>query len=266
METKVRAGPLARLFGHQIRSTRIALDVPLAEVAARVGLTPSYIARVERGRANPTIGAVESLFDALGIEVDWQLRGPVFIGDARRGDVVHARCLSYAQRRLEAAGWHVAREVEVVHGRHHAWIDLLAFHPATRTLLIVECKTRAEDAGAIERQVTWYERVAMEQARALGWEAVRTMTWLLVLASDEAETDLARHREAFATSFPRRAREMALDLGGVAGGPVGRGLALIDPGSRRRDWLIRSRLDGRRSPAPYASYSAAVPTPRPRAR
>ena len=121
--------------------------------------------------------------------------GPIFVGGPRRGDVVHARCVAYAQRRLEAAGWRVAREVEVVHGRHHAWIDLLAFHPATRTLLIIECKTRVEDAGAIERQVSWYERVAMERARALGWEPVGMTTWLLVLASEDFFTGPA---EAYA--------------------------------------------------------------------
>jgi hypothetical protein len=38
----------------------------------------------------------------------------------------------------------------------------------------------------------------------------------------------------------------------------GRGLALIDPSSRRRAWLIRTRLDGRRSPAPFADYADAA--------
>ena len=66
MPNKGRAGPLARLLGHQIRATRVALDVPLAEVAARVHLTPSYVARLERGLVNPTLGAVESLIEALG--------------------------------------------------------------------------------------------------------------------------------------------------------------------------------------------------------
>jgi hypothetical protein len=37
--------------------------------------------------------------------------------------------------------------------------------------------------------------------------------------------------------------------------PVGRGLALVDPSSRRRDWLIRTSVDGRRSPASYRGYA-----------
>ena len=33
------------------------------------------------------------------------------------------------------------------------------------------------------------------------------------------------------------------------------GLAMIDPSSRRREWLIRTTVDGRRSAAPYVDYA-----------
>jgi hypothetical protein len=39
---------------------------------------------------------------------------------------------------------------------------------------------------------------------------------------------------------------------------TGRGLALIDPTSRRRDWLLPSRSDGRRTRAPYMDYADAA--------
>jgi hypothetical protein len=35
----------------------------------------------------------------------------------------------------------------------------------------------------------------------------------------------------------------------------GQSLAMIDPSSRRREWLIRTAVDGRRSAAPYADYA-----------
>lgn len=38
----------------------------------------------------------------------------------------------------------------------------------------------------------------------------------------------------------------------------GRGFALIDPSSRRHDWLIRTSLEGRRSKLPYAGYAQAL--------
>jgi hypothetical protein len=33
---------------------------------------------------------------------------------------------------------------------------------------------------------------------------------------------------------------------------------MIDPRTRRAEWLRRTTSDGRRSPAPYANYAAAA--------
>lgn len=77
----------------------------------------------------------------------------------RQHDTVHAICSGYVDRRLHRAGWTVAREVEIVHGRSHGWIDLLAFEPTTRTLVVIEVKTRLDDIGGLERQAAWYVRV-----------------------------------------------------------------------------------------------------------
>ena len=67
-------------------------------------------------------------------------------------DPVHARCSAYVDRRLGASGWATAREVEIVHGRTHGWIDLLAFDRRTGMMVVIEIKTRLEDIGALERQ------------------------------------------------------------------------------------------------------------------
>jgi hypothetical protein len=162
-------------------------------------------------------------------------------------------------RRLRSAGWLTAREAEVVHGRHHGWIDLLAFDPRAGTLLIVEIKTRVDDLGAIERQLGWYERSAYGVAERLGWAARSVASWLLLLASDEVESELHRHRELLRLAFPRRAVEMRDDLLDPTR-RVGstRGVALIDPADRRRNWLLAARIDGRRSPLRYRDYADAA--------
>jgi hypothetical protein len=190
--------------------------------------------------------------DVLGLEVDLTIRAPFVVG--RQRDAAHARCSGYVQRQLEAAGWLVAREVEIAHGRSHGWIDLLAFDPRTRTLLIVEVKTEIEDLGRIERTVAWYEREAWSSGRRLGWRPVRTVTWLLVLATEVNDERLRLNRDVLASAFPGRVAE---GHGLLTGHPVtvSRTLALIDPRSRRRAWLMRARIDGRRSAAPYADYA-----------
>lgn len=251
--------PIRSTFARACLDTRLALDLTQQAVADRAGVTRSYIARVERGEANPSIRRVEAIADALGLELELAVRPPLVVGGARVRDSVHARCLGYSGRRLSGHGLEVAREVEIVHGRSHGWIDLLAFDPRTGTLLVIEVKTRLDDLGAVERQLGWYERAAWGLTRELGWEPRRLRSWLLVLASDEVEQVLIANRPYLNEAFPARAREMARLIGSAAPSTAtGRGLAMIDPSSRGRDWLIRSRLDGRRSPARYVDYADAA--------
>lgn len=139
----------------------------------------------------------------------------------------------------------------------HGWIDLLAFDARTGTVVIVEIKTRLDDLGAIERQLGWYERRAFQMARNLGWQPRRLSVWLLLLASDEIDAAIRANRELLRTAFPSRAPEMLASLDGIPAG-TSRGLALVDPSSRRQDWLIRARVDGRRSTAPFPDYADAA--------
>ena len=149
------------------------------------------------------------------------------------------------------------REVETSTGRAHGWIDLLAFEPRSRTLVIVEVKTRLDDIGAVERQLVWYERDARRVAADHGWHAGVATTWLLLLASDEVERQIAIQRHLLGATFAGRARAMNAALEDPSTLPH-RGLALIDPTSRRHRWLIPSRADGRRTPSPYADYADAA--------
>jgi DNA-binding XRE family transcriptional regulator len=234
------------------------LDITQQTLADAVGVSRAHIAAIETGRANPSLDLVVRVADRLGVEIDLVTRQPLVIARPQN-DLVHARCSGYVDRRLRHAGWDVRREIEVVHGRSHGWIDLLAFDPRTGTLLIIEVKTRFDDLGAIERQLGWYERSADSLAREFGWRPRRLAGWLLALASDEVDASIRANSVALGAGFPIRAFEMS----GVVGGEVlpaasSRGVALIDPSSRRREWLLKSRYDGRRSAAPYRDYADAA--------
>ena len=244
-------------FAQLCRTTRTRLRMSQDQLGAPVGVSRGYIAKIEAGRANPSLAVVDRVAIALGLEVELVARSPVVVGGHQR-DFVHARCSGYVDGRLRRAGWLTSREVEVVHGRSHGWIDLLACDPRTGTLLVVEIKTRLDDLGAIERQLGWYDRSAFEVARRLGWRPRRVATWLLSLASEEVDAAVRANRVVMARTFPARAREMASFLAGEVGGMRGWGAALIDPHSKRHAWLIAHQIDGRRSPAPYAGYAQAA--------
>jgi transcriptional regulator with XRE-family HTH domain len=234
------------------------LDITQQALALAAGVSRSLVAEIEAGRANPSLDVVSRLADALGLELEILGRQPLVIGTRTR-DAVHARCSGYTDRRLRAAVWQTAREVEVAGARAHGWIDLLAFDPRTGALLIIEVKTRLDDIGAIERHMAWYERHAIRVARDRGWEPRSVSTWLLLLASDEVDTSVGRYRDALRIAFPRRATDLRIDVLRPEDIPAGsRGLALIDPTSRRRDWLIPTRSDGRRTRLPYRDYADAA--------
>lgn len=228
------------------------------ELADRVGVTRGYVAGIEMGRANPTLDVVAKIAAALDLEVDWLIRPPIIHDADQTGDLVHARCSAYVDHRLRAVGLLTAREVEIIHARSHGWIDLLAFDPDIATLLLVEVKTRLDDLGALERQIGWYERSALAAAHRLGWRPVRVVTWLVVLASAEADAGIHAHRPVFDQAFPVRAHEALRWLADGGLPPLGRVLAMVDPASRRRDWLIRTRSDGRRSEPPYRDLREAA--------
>jgi len=251
-------GPIRIQFARLCRETRTMLDVTQLELAEAAGVSRSLIAEIEAGRGNPSLDVVSRIGDALGLELDLSGRLPINLGPKPR-DAVHARCSGYVDRRLRSAGWQTRREIAVSAGRIHGWIDLLAFDPRSGALLIVEIKTRLDDLGAIERQIGWYERCAVDAAFSLGWQPRTVSSWLLMLASEEVDDGLRRYRDVLRVAFPRRAAQLREDLVLPVRMTSGqRGLALIDPTSRRRDWLLPSRSEGRRTAAPYRDYGDAA--------
>lgn len=63
----------AKVAGREIRETRHALGLTQVEVAERLGVTPSYIAAVEGGRRNLTLGQLANIANAmrLGVSVSF---------------------------------------------------------------------------------------------------------------------------------------------------------------------------------------------------
>lgn len=245
------------VFGQGCRSTRIALDLSQQQLADAIGIHRGHLANIEAGRANISVDLMDRIADVVGLRLQLMVDPPAFFGTRRAHDTVHAWCSGYISRRLGMAGWLVAREVDVSSAGVRGWIDLLAFHPAARILAIVEIKTRLEDLGGLERQVGWYERHAFAAAARQGWRPRRIVVWMLGLASAEVDDAVLSHRDVVGNGFPGRAGAM---LETIAGGEptARRSIALVDPASRRANWLIPTRLEGRRRLLPYRDYGDAV--------
>jgi hypothetical protein len=190
---------------------------------------------------------------ALDVDVEIRLAPPRVEAPPVR-DRAHARCVATIARRFERAGLQVATEVEVGGGRWRGFIDVLAMHPSTRLLLVTEVKTEVDDIGAADRQLGSYVEAAWAAASALGWRPRGATGLLVLLATRENDRRLQEHRSYFDRAFTLRARSLRAVLDGSAGElpPRGaRGLAMLDPASRRRDWLLPTVIDGRRTVARF---------------
>jgi hypothetical protein len=101
-------------------------------------------------------------------------------------------------------GWVVRVEVSYAHYGERGSVDVLAFHPATRTLLIVEVKSELTSIEATLRKVDEKVRLARILANGAGWQA-RTAARLLVLPSTTtARRAVKRHGVILDVALPVR--------------------------------------------------------------
>jgi transcriptional regulator with XRE-family HTH domain len=60
---------LAKRLGTCVRELRLAAGLTQVEFAERCGFYQTYLSRVETGRANPSLNALEVLANGLGMSV-----------------------------------------------------------------------------------------------------------------------------------------------------------------------------------------------------
>ncbi|MGO9958375.1 MAG: helix-turn-helix domain-containing protein [Solirubrobacteraceae bacterium] len=64
------------VVGRAIRAARRGVGMTQAELAAQLGTSAAYVSGVETGRANPTVGQLSAVANALGVELEVTFRIP----------------------------------------------------------------------------------------------------------------------------------------------------------------------------------------------
>jgi transcriptional regulator with XRE-family HTH domain len=239
-----------------VADLRQTLGWTQAELGRRAHLSQSFVSRVEHALL-PDLSFADAtrLLEAMGGRLTVGVSAPFLADRELQRDPAHARCTAYVIARLKRDGWLTATEVEIGGDRSRGWIDVLAYHPDHRLMLVIEIKTEIRDLGAIERTLGWYEREAWTAGRRLGWRPRQITGCLLLLATEMNDARIKDNQAALAAGFPIRASELHRILANEVPPRNARAVALIDPRSRRHDWLRPSRLDGRPTPAPYVDYA-----------
>lgn len=184
-------------FGLGVRALRHRRHWTQAELAGRTGASRSVIGRIERGQADRVaVHMLQRVAAELGARVDvrllWHGEGLDRLLDAR-----HATLVDRTLDLLVRQAWTAATEVSFNLRGERGSIDILAFHPPTGALLVVEVKSVVPDMQAMLVALDRKGRLGGEIARGRGWRAT-SVTRLLVLPDDRT----ARRRvDALATTF-----------------------------------------------------------------
>jgi len=200
-----------------------------AQIAARAGISQSVYSRAEHGELNGmTLGSLERIVGALGATLDLELRYRGGLGD-RLVDAAHANLVEHVVRRLRAADWQVEIEFGFNVFGERGVVDVLAWHASTRTLLIVEVKSRFTDLQAmlssLARKVRLVPGVVRER---LGWDAGAVAHVVIASGSRENRLIVGRHAAIFEVALPARAIDIRRWIREPRGSIAGVWLVAVD--------------------------------------
>lgn len=191
-------------FGRSVRALRKRKNWRQVDLAEAAKVSQSVIARVELGRGDRvTYRTLDRIAQALGARLrswlDWN-------GEAmdRLLDAEHASLVESVAARFRAAGWEVAAEVTFAIRGERGSVDLMAWHTATRVLLIVEVKSVVPDMQAMLVAIDRKVRLGREIASGRGWQALAVGRLLAVGTSRTARRRVEEHRATFDAEFPER--------------------------------------------------------------
>jgi len=192
-----------RRIGAALRAIRQRKGWRQVDLASRAGVSASLVGRVERGAlATIPFGTVRRVVEATGARFDPLLRWDGASLD-RLLDARHAAMHEAMAAFLGGLdGWVSEPEVSFSIYGERGVIDVLAWHPGRRMLLVIELKTELVDVSALLGTMDRRRRLASQIARERGWDPLAVSTWVVIADSRTNQRALATHRGVLRAKFP----------------------------------------------------------------
>ncbi len=186
-----------------VRAIRLRKGWRQEDLAARAGVSRATVARIEGGSCGRVrLDATGRVVSALGARADLTIRwhgGDLDrLLDSRHAAMHEAMALRF--RRLE--GWTAVPEVSYSIYGERGIIDVLAWHPASRCVLVIELKTLLVDVSSLIGVSDRRARLATRIARERGWDARQAGTWIVLAESMTNRRRVEAHGGVLRSAFP----------------------------------------------------------------
>jgi len=182
-----------------VRAVRRRLGMRQGDLGERAGVSREMVSRLERGELRGmTLASIDRVAEALGATVDVTLRWRGENLD-RVLDAAHAALQKTVAATLTSLGWLVRVEVSFNHYGDRGRVDVIAFHPMLRVVVVVEVKSALGDLQETFGRLDVKARLARTIAAEVGWAAPAGVVPMLVIGdSRTARRLVAEHAALFA--------------------------------------------------------------------
>ena len=168
------------------------------------------VSRIERGHLDTlSLATVRRVASALDVRVDigarWRAGDLDRLLNARHS-ALHDSVASWF--RAVMPEWELAPEVSFAILGERGIIDIVAWHPARRALLIIELKTDIADVNELVGTFDRKRRLASRIAEDRGWRPATVSGWVIVAAGRTNRARIAAHGAMLRAAFPLDGRSV----------------------------------------------------------
>jgi transcriptional regulator with XRE-family HTH domain len=226
--------------GRLIAAVRRHLGLRQIDVARAAGVDQKIVSLLENGHfERVSVERFRRVCAALEIEPVLELRWRGGQVD-RLIDREHARIVDAVVAELARLGWEAVPEYTFSVWGERGSVDVLAWHPRTRALLVVEVKTRLTDLQkllmSMSRKVRLVPPLVAEER---GWTRSALGHVVVILETRANRSTVDRHTATFAATFPARTAAVRGWLRAPAGDVAGLWFVALRNEAHRTDPLSR---------------------------